>query len=266
MPRFAHLPLIMKPTGKGKLSKRDGAKFGFPVFPLEWHDESNKEIFKGFREAGFLPEALLNFLSLLGWNPGTDQEIFSIDELSELFSLEKINKSGAQFNFEKAKWFNQQYIIATDSEELYKIVGEEINNKTKNRYSKEYIIAVIEMLKPRVETLDQLYSQGLYFWSTPDTYDDKALKKKFKKELDHHFTSIIQGLNKVQNWNNETIDSCIKGYIGDNGLKFGDVLPILRIWVTGSMEGPDLISMLEVMGKEESHIRLEKGLNYSRNI
>lgn len=266
MPQFAHLPLIMKPTGKGKLSKRDGAKFGFPVFPLEWHDELNREVFTGFREAGFLPDALINFLSLLGWNPGTEQEIFTIQELSEQFSLEKINKSGAQFNFDKAKWFNQQYIIATDTEELYHEVGGEINNKTKNRYTKEYIKAVIDMLKPRVETLDQFFSNGLYFWDAPQIYDDKALKKKFKKELNDHFSIIIEQLNQVSDWKNETIDFCIKEYIKNNGLKFGDVLPILRTWITGSMEGPDLVGMLEIMGKVETHERLIKGLDYSKNI
>lgn len=266
MPVFAHLPLILKPTGKGKLSKRDGAKFGFPVFPLEWHDRDGKDIYTGFREAGFLPDALVNFLSLLGWNPGTDQEIFTKEELSQEFSLDKINKSGAQFNFEKAKWFNQQYIIATPAEVLYDMMPAAFHDKTADKFSKEYVLSVIEMMKPRVETLDQFYSSASFFWEAPEVYDDKVLMKKFKKELDRHFGAIIAQLELIEDWKNNSIEETIKGYIAQEGLKFGDILPILRIWITGSMEGPDLMSMIDAMGKKESVTRLKKGLNYSRNI
>jgi glutamyl-tRNA synthetase len=266
MPSFAHLPLIMKPEGKGKLSKRDGAKFGFPVFPLEWYDEKDKEVYTGFREAGFLPSALINFLSLLGWNPGTDEEMFTLEELSHVFSIEKINKSGAQFNYEKAKWFNQQYIMSTPTDALYNLVGPSIQSKTGAQFDQSYISTVIDMMKPRVETLDQFYSQAQYFWSAPGQYDEKTLKKKYKSENKEQFENIISAIDSQEKWTKEVVEHVVKTYINENGLKFGDILPLLRIWITGSMEGPDLFEMIILLGKQESINRLNKGLDFCKKM
>lgn len=266
IPTFAHLPLIMKPAGKGKLSKRDGAKFGFPVFPLEWYDEKDKVTYNGFRETGFLPSALINFLSLLGWNPGTDEEMFTLEELCNVFSIDKINKSGAQFNYDKAKWFNQQYIMGMDSKALYQLVGAHIKEQTDDQYSEEYIVRVIEMLQPRVETLDQFYTQAGYFWSAPTEYDTKTIRKKYKEANAEHFKTIIEAVKSCSDWSKSELEQVVKGYINENGLKFGEILPILRIWITGSMEGPDLFDMILLLGKSESETRLSKGLEYCKNM
>lgn len=260
--QFAHLPLIMKPSGKGKLSKRDGAKFGFPVFPLEWEDTKEKETYIGFRESGFLPAGLINFLSLLGWNPGDDQEIFSIEHLSEIFSLEKINKSGAQFNYDKAKWFNQQYIIAANPQDIYDIIGPDLARVSNNK-TEAYIIEVIRMLQPRVHTLTEFKEQSTFFWSAPSEFDEKAIKKKFRIDNKEDFSNIISLVDSLVSFDTESLSSAIKGHINDNQLKFGHILPALRIWMTGSMAGPDLFEMMALLGQQETVQRLTSGLNYA---
>ncbi len=259
MPVFTHLPLIMKPSGKGKLSKRDGAKFGFPVFPLEWNDEKEGAIYAGFREEGFLPDALINFLSLLGWSPGTDQEMFTRDELAQEFSIAKIIKSGAQFNYDKAKWFNQQYIIASPTSELLALVADDIK-AVGGDLSDEFISGVIDMLKPRVESIGEFVTEGTYFWSAPTAYEEKPLKKKFKLDNQAHFEEIISALQASDAWDAESLSALVKGFINDNGLKFGEILPVLRICMTGSMAGPDLFEMIALLGKEETVSRLQQGL------
>jgi len=261
MPQFAHLPLILKPSGKGKLSKRDGAKFGFPVFPLNWFEAKEDQLYEGFKEAGFLPESVINFLALLGWNPGNDQELFSLEELNGIFSLDKINKSGAQFNYDKAIWFNQHYIKNAKPVELLSLVAgdfpDDIDESTKLR--------VIEMLQPRVEFLSDFKSQSSYFWEAPHEYDEKPLKKKYKSENKTAFESII-ALIKSSDSTSESIAKIVKGHITDNELKFGAILPVLRIWITGSMAGPDLFDMMALLGIDESVSRLERGHNYCNKL
>ena len=257
MPQFAHLPLILKPSGKGKLSKRDGAKFGFPVFPLNWFEEKEDQLYQGFKETGFLKEAVINFLALLGWNLGTDEEIFSLDELCNIFSLDKINKSGAQFNYEKATWFNQHYIKEASSEEILNLMGDDFPNDISN----DTKLSVIGMLKPRVELLPDFKTQSDYFWNAPLTYDAKTLKKKYKAENADPLKSIIEIIENC-NPSAEELAEKVKGYINNNGLKFGAILPVLRIWMTGSMAGPDLFEMMATIGITETVSRLSEGHSY----
>lgn len=256
-PQFAHLPLILKPTGKGKLSKRDGAKFGIPVFPLEWDPKNGEDIYGGFREFGFLPEAVLNFLAFLGWNPGTEQEIFSLDELVEAFSIKRIVKSGARFDFDKAKWYNQQYIIQSKDEDLANMLIDKAPEGT----SKDYLTSVCSMMKERVEFVDDILTAGSFFFAAPTEYDEKTVRKKYKIENKVHFEAIISLLADLDSWQAENIQSAIKSYIGEKELSFGVIMPILRILTSGTMKGPDLFQMMELLGKEEVLNRMESGLN-----
>lgn len=259
-PVFAHLPLILKPSGKGKLSKRDGAKFGFPVFPMDWFDEKENVTFDGFKERGFMPEALLNFLVLLGWNPGTDQEIFDTEEVTGLFGLDHIHKSGAQFNYEKAQWFNQQYINKSDAADLYHLVKDDFEN-----IDHEYVEKVIEQLKPRVTYLSDFIKSSGFFFNAPAAYDEAAIRKKYKLENEDHFREIGEAiLNSGQE--SESIQQAVKGYITDNELKFGAILPALRIFITGSMSGPDLFEMISLIGKSECVDRINNGMASARQI
>lgn len=262
MPSFAHLPLILKPTGQGKLSKRDGAKFGFPVFPMDWNDENEAEKFEGFKEKGFLPGAVLNFLALLGWSPGTDQEIFDIQSLSKAFSLENINKSGAQFNYDKAKWFNQQYILALSLDSLYELTKDQLPKSA----SKEFILEVVRMLQPRVEYLTDFEVKSAYFFAAPQSYDDKTLLIKYKPEIEINFLNISQILSALTDWTRDNIELAIKSHITDNKLKFGEIFPILRILMTGTMEGPDLFDIIKLLGQNESKNRIVSGLNHCKKI
>jgi len=257
-PKFAHLPLILKPSGKGKLSKRDGAKFGFPVFPIQWQD--GEELFAGFKDEGFLPEAVLNFLVLLGWNPGDDRETLNLDEMIEAFSLDRIVKSGAKFDIEKAKWFNQQYLIATPTSELVPIVTQTLEAKGIVK-SPEYVTTVIELMKERVVFVDDFYESARFFFEEPSNFDEKIFRKKYKSENADHFNQILANLESLDTWDSETITASVKGYIGDNELKFGEVLPILRVLMTGSMQGPDLFPTLALLGKERVSQRWNSSMN-----
>ncbi len=261
MPVFAHLPLILKPSGKGKLSKRDGAKFGFPVFPLEWFDEKEQETYAGFREEGFLPEALINFLSLLGWNPGNDEEIFSIDDLCQIFSLDQINKSGAQFNYDKAKWFNQQYINSTETSTLYPALRESFDSSV----DRGYLEKVIDQLKPRVTFLGDFKKQSAFFFDKPKDIDEKGLRKKFKLENEDHFTSLAALIKESPN-DSEAIQIAVKGYIADHELSFGAIFAPLRIFIAGTMAGPDLFEMISLIGNQECSQRIIDGIPLAKQL
>lgn len=261
MPQFAHLPLILKPSGKGKLSKRDGAKFGFPVFPLNWFETKEDQLYEGFKEAGFLAESVINFLALLGWNPGTDEELFTLDDLNSIFSLDKINKAGAQFNYDKAIWFNQHYIKNTEPTEILSLIDQDFPDGL----AKSTTLSVIEMLQPRVEFLSDFRTQSVYFWEAPDEYDDKQLNKKYRSENKTAFDAIIE-LIKSSESTSESLAKTVKGYITDQELKFGAILPVLRIWITGSMAGPDLFEMMALLGLDESVARLKRGHNYCTKL
>ncbi len=260
MPVFAHLPLILKPSGKGKLSKRDGAKFGFPVFPLNWEDPKEGELYKGFKEDGFLPASTLNFLSLLGWNPGTDQEIFSLEELCAEFDLDKINKSGAQFNYDKAKWFNEEYIKAASPQAIEELIGSDFPD-----VEADYLHQVIQLLQPRVTLLGDFKTQSSYFFASPTELDTKALKKKYKPENEHHFLQIHDLLSTPSN-SAEEVSQRIKSYITDQGAKFGEIFTVLRVWLVGEMSGPDLFELIQLIGHEEAQDRIKRGLDIAKAL
>ncbi len=251
-PQYAHLPLILKPTGKGKLSKRDGAKFGFPVFPLSWEADSPEDSFEGFRERGFLPEALLNFLVLLGWNPGNDEEMFTLDEMIEAFSVEKIVKSGARFDFDKAKWFNQQYIIASTDKDLLPIVRKDVEDAG-YEVNDNFLRQFIPLMKERVEGVHDFVKNAPYFFQRPESYDEKTIRKKYKEENRPAFLEIAGLITSSEG----ELSEKVKGYIKENGYGFGAILPVLRVAITGSMTGPDLFEMMKVIGRQESAKRVE---------
>ncbi len=265
MPRFAHLPLLLKPTGKGKLSKRDGQALGFPVFPLDWTGDGSDEKLEGFREAGFLPAATINFLAFLGWNPGTEQEIFSLPELVEAFDLDRINKSGAQYDFEKAKWYNQQYLIAADDAELAPRVFELFADQH-TPVSLEHAATIAGLLKERVHTIPDFYTQGSYFATRVGVPDEKMARKKWKPELRPAFERLRERLATVSDWTAPEIKATTLAFMEAEGLGFGAVLPILRLAVSGTTNGPDAFAMLEAVGHEETLARLSEGYNIMDRI
>jgi glutamyl-tRNA synthetase len=253
-PVFAHLPLILKPTGQGKLSKRDGATFGFPVFPLEWN--SSDGYFQGFREEGFLPEAVINFLGLIGWSPGNEQEIFSIEQLTKQFSLEKIHKAGSRFDYNKAKWFNQHYIIHSDNHDLARLIQQSIEQKFNQTFSTEYIASVCGLMKERVHLLDEIMENALFFFTEDFPYDADTFQKKWKPENKIHFEALAAMIQHSP----VNAESAVKQYIQDHSLKMGDILPVLRIAVSGTMQGPDLFATMHLIGHEVSAARILKSL------
>lgn len=259
MPKFAHLPLILNPTGKGKLSKRAGAKFGFPVFPLSWKGETEEESFEGFKEFGFNPKATLNFLAFLGWNPGTEQEIFSLEELVDSFSLDNIVKAGARFDIDKAKWFNQQYIMSSDTSDLVTSVKRMLEEKEMS-YSDDFIAGFVGLMKERVTLLPEFLSNGAYFFSDELEYDEKTIRKKWKAPNDEHVKKLFGNIEAISDWKTEVLQDEIKGYITGNELGFGNILPFVRIAVAGTMKGPDVFEMMALLGKDEVVNRLKKGL------
>jgi glutamyl-tRNA synthetase len=250
MPVFAHLPLLLKPSGKGKLSKRDGAKFGFPVFPLDWEDKESGEKYTGFRETGFLPEATLNFLALLGWNPGDDREIMDMDTLARLFSLEKIVKSGARFDIDKAKWFNQQYLLQMSDAEIAARINPLVLQSGYD-LPDAFWIKLVELMKPRVELLPEFISSSTFFFHAPETYDDKQVKKKWKSPNKEAMHLILGILEKITEWEKKTLETRVKNYMQEQNLGFGNILPLLRVAVTGTMQGPDVFDSMTLIGKTE---------------
>ena len=258
MPIFSHLPLILKPDGKGKLSKRDGDKLGIPVFPLDWIDNENPDNnFKGFREMGFFPEAMINFLSLLGWSPEDDHELLTMEALIEQFSLERIHKAGARFDFDKSKWFNQQYIKSTDDNLLAELAQPLFEAKGYNIKSINLPV-LCSMLKERVEFMTDFPVHGYYFFEDVKEYDVKTISKKWKSERKPFFENLANTLAALPTFDHTAIDTVIKTFMADNNLGFGEVLPIIRVALTGTMQGPPVFEMMELMGVDFVHHRLLK--------
>lgn len=257
-PIFAHLPLILKPSGHGKLSKRDGAKFGFPVFPLSWDSDKEEENFTGFKDDGYLPESLINFLALLGWSPGDDRELFSLPELQDVFSLERIHKSGARFDIDKALWFNQQYIIKSDNLRLaYMIQNQAIEEGY--HVSVEYLAEVCGLMKERVHKTKDIIPNGRFFFQAPHTFDENTIRKKYKTENRTHLlylSEMIKTLNPTE------MDHGLKEYISSHQLKLGEILPILRVGICGTMQGPDLIQTILCIGQEVCSQRLISAIEH----
>lgn len=260
MPAFAHLPLILKPDGKGKLSKRDGLRLGIPVFPIAWQGATPEESFKGFREFGFLPEAMLNFMAFLGWNPGTDQEIFNLDELIDAFSIEKIGKSGARFDFDKACWFNQQYIQALDVQKLADLVRP-ILAAHGIAPEQHFLYEFCRLMKDRITLLPEFFEKGSYFFSGVSQYDQAAVQKKWKPENKAVFHKLALQLEHQWQTNPEVLKSVTEGFMAEHGLRAGDVLSMLRIALAGNMQGPAVFEMMSVLGCKESISRLIKAFD-----
>jgi len=265
VPRFAHLPLILKPNGKGKLSKRDGDRLGFPVFPLNWTDPETKEESVGYKERGFLPDAFINMLAFLGWNPGTEQELFSLEELVEAFSLERVNKSGARFDFEKTKWFNQQYIKNKSNEELVVLTKSMFDEKG-YKADDAKLATICDLIKERATFLHEFPELGYYFFENIKTYDEKNLKKKWKVENNDAFGQLIVKLDELSDFTEANIETTVKSFMEEYSLGFGQVLPILRISITGTMQGPPIFQVMEVIGKELCSERIKLGVDLANSL
>ena len=251
-PQFAHLPLILKPTGKGKLSKRDGDKLGFPVFPLEWKDENTKA--QGYKESGYLPNAIINFLAFLGWNPGTEQELFSLDELVRLFDINQVNKSGARFDPEKIKWYNHHYIQQTTNEELAKKL---INEKSElAALDRGYVELVVGLIKERAELVPELWALGKYFFEAPNGYDEKSLKKALKDDTKDLLRELVLVLEKANDESATTLKASVSEWIKSKGVGFGKVMMPLRVALVGSLQGVDVFDIVFCVGKEETIRRI----------
>jgi glutamyl-tRNA synthetase len=256
MPQFAHLPLILKPVGNGKLSKRDGMKLGIPVFPLPWVGATAEESFSGFKDTGFLPEATVNFLALLGWNPGGEQEIFNIDELIAAFDMSHISKSGARFDFDKAKWFNQKYIQHKDNATLAKDIqpyAEKANYTTDLTYLEQ----VAHLMKERVTFMPEFTETGYYLFEGVKTYDQDTLNKKWSTDKSPIFKELTDFIGNFEPFEGPALEEATKNWITEKGLKPGDWLPLLRIALAGTMKGPAVFDMAALLGKEETIRRLK---------
>tara|TARA_R110002051_G_scaffold127250_2_gene200938 strand:+ start:11766 stop:13268 length:1503 start_codon:yes stop_codon:yes gene_type:complete len=253
-PEFAHLPLIMKPIGKGKLSKRDGEKLGFPVFPLSWNDSM------GYKETGYFPEAVINFLALLGWNPGTEKELFSLDELIKEFSLERVHKSGARFDPEKTKWYNQHYLQEKNNQDLIPsfqnvLIDNNIENKDDNVLEK-----IIGLIKERATFVSDFWELSHYFFIAPSTYDEKAIKKQWKEDTAELLLKLISVLNSLEDFTSINTEKYVKNWIAENNLSFGKIMPPLRLVIVGELKGPHIFDILEVIGKQETINRIKKSI------
>jgi glutamyl-tRNA synthetase len=258
-PEFAHLPLILKPTGKGKLSKRDGDKLGFPVFPLKWTDPKSGEVSRGYKEDGYFPEAMVNFLAFLGWNPGTEQEIFNLEELIAAFDLKKVNRSGARFDPDKIKWFNHHYMQQQSNEDLaeaFKSQHTELSDIDTN-----YIAMVIGMVKERATFISDFWGLTHYFFSAPSAYDEKASKKAFKDDTKTLMSQLVEIINEIDDFTNENLQAKIKGWITANNIGFGKIMMPLRLALVGALQGPDVFDIMFMIGKTESIKRIEKLIN-----
>lgn len=257
MPQFAHLPLLLKPDGNGKLSKRAADQMGFPIFPLTWKDPATGEIAKGFKETGYLPEALINFLAFLGWNPGTEQEIFSMTDLINAFSLERINKAGAKFDIQKAQWFNQQYLKATSNE----ILADQLIRESGQSISRDNAVKIVSIMKERVTFPREIWEQGKFFFTAPMGYDEAVISKKWNDEAVTVITAYKNALTKESAIDSTSAKSVLESAAASVNIGVGKIMQALRVAVTGNGSGPDLMMTMEILGKEELIKRLEHALN-----
>ncbi len=265
-PRFAHLPLILRPDGKGKLSKRDGDQMGFPVFPLQWKDPKSGEIIKGYREEGFLPEALINFLVLLGWHPSDNREIFSLDTLIKEFSIERIGKAGVRFNYSKALWFNQYYIRQRPNKDFIPLLRKAIKENQWRDYDDNTLETIIQLLKERVKRTTDFIEEGAFFFTSPKEYDEKTIQKQWKQETQAFLQFLEQTWETLEQWDVENIQNTLQQGLKQWGLKPGKAFPLLRVAITGKGAGPSLPNILAILGKEESLKRLKQFLAYVQSV
>lgn len=260
-PQFAHLPLILKPVGKGKLSKRDGDKMGFPVFPLQWMDPHTNEISSGYREDGYFPEAFVNMLAFLGWNPGTEQEIFSIDELSQIFSLERVGKSGSKFDPEKTKWFNHQYMLLKGDEEIAELFNVFLKTKGIDA-DMDFTTRVVALLKERATFVPDIWDQGFYFFEAPQAYDEKVVKKRWKEDVPGIMQEIHTFLKHYSDlWEATQIKEKFSAFATEKGWNFGVIMNAFRLSLVGTSMGPDLFEICELIGQDETLYRIQKAID-----
>ena len=259
-PEFAHLPLILKPIGNGKLSKRDGDKMGFPVFPIEWKDSTTGEISSGYREKGFFPEAVVNFLALLGWNDGTEQELFSLEELAAKFDLNRVHKAGAKFDPEKNKWFNHQYLQKQSDESLAIAFEKNVVEKTGTcDFSFVEMTKIVGLIKERAHFVSEFWELADYFFLAPTTYDEKA-SKNWKEETPVLMKQVIEVLESIDDFTSANIETILKDWMTTNEIGMGKVMQPLRLSLVGALKGPHLFDIIEMIGKEKTVQRIEKAI------
>jgi len=266
MPRYAHLPLLLKPEGNGKLSKRDGDRLGFPVFPLQWTDPATGEISTGYREKGYYPQAFVNMLALLGWNPGSEQELFNMHELINSFTMDHVHKAGARFDPEKTKWFNEQYLrsqpdidIAT---RIQPLVADRFGiQESDHRLSISFLQSAVVLLKDRVQFESEMVESGQYLFVAPEAYDQTVISKKWKPGLRLFFTTLSASIQKLIPFDRNGIDATIKACAAEHGVKPGEIMQLLRVLISGQAGGVDLIGMIELLGSSEVSARIQRGVD-----
>ena len=260
MPQFAHLPLLLKPDGNGKLSKRDGDRLGFPVFPLNWKDPKTGETSSGYRETGYFPEAVVNFLSLLGWNPGTEQEIFSMEELINQFSLDRVSKSGAKFDYEKGKWFNHKYLQLKSNEEIA-IIFQSILIEKGLVEELERVTKIVALVKERANFVTDLWLQSSFFFVAPTLYDEKTIKKRWKAETPQQMLELISILSEIEDFSSEKAEKIVIDWITVKEYNMGGVMNAFRLAIVGEGKGPHMFDITELIGKEETIKRIQRAVN-----
>ena len=259
MPTFAHLPLLLKPEGKGKLSKRDGDRLGFPVFPLEWHDPKTGDVSSGYRESGYFPEAVVNFLALLGWNPGTEQELFTLDELVQAFDIHKCSKAGARFDYQKGIWFNHEYMVKKSNEEVANLFAPIVANNGVDE-SMERITKVVAMMKDRVNFVKELWPLCSFFFIAPTEYDEKTVKKRWKADSAKVMSELADVLEGIDDFSVEGQEPVVMKWIEEKSYKLGDVMNAFRLTLVGIGKGPGMFDISAFLGKEETLKRMRKAI------
>ena len=259
MPQFAHLPLLLKPEGKGKLSKRDGDRLGFPVSPLEWHDPKTGEVSSGYRESGYFPEAVVNFLALLGWNPGTEQELFSLEQLVEAFDITKCSKSGAKFDYQKGMWFNHEYILRKSDDEIAQLFAPIVANNGVEA-TMEQVTQVVHMMKDRVSFVKELWELCSFFFIAPTSYDEKTIKKRWKEYSAQQMSELADVLEGIEDFSIEGQEPIVMKWVEDKGYKLGDIMNAFRLTLVGIGKGPGMFDISAFLGKEETLKRMHKAI------
>jgi len=259
MPQFAHMPLTLKPEGKGKLSKRDGDRLGFPVFPLEWKNPQTGEISSGYRESGYFPEAFSNILAFLGWNPGTEQEVLSMDELIQAFSLDRVGKAGSRFDPEKAKWYNHQYLIKKSNDELAHLYQPIL--KEKGISADNYFVSqIVSLIKERANFVSDFWDQSFFFFEAPEEYDEKMMKKRWKENTSEILKTFLSKINETKEFTNKNLELIIKSVLQEKEIGMGQIMMPLRLVLVGSGKGPGVIEIIELLGREEVCNRINTGI------
>ena len=260
MPRFAHLPLLLKPEGKGKLSKRDGDRLGFPVFPLEWHDPKTGEVSAGFRESGYFPEAVINFLALLGWNPGTERELYSLDELCSLFDITKCSKAGAKFDYKKCVWFNHEYMLLKSNEEVAALFAPVVRGHVPAATDAQ-VLQVVSMMKDRVSFVSELWPLCSFFFVAPAEYDEKTRRKRWKDDSAAVMAGLAAVLETISDFSVAGQEAVVEQWIQDKGYKLGDVMNAWRLALVGEGKGPGMFDISAFLGKDETIARMKRAID-----